>query len=260
MKLETIILEKRDSVAAVTLNRPQALNALNSLMMRELIETFGDIAKDDDARAVVITGAGKAFCAGADVKEMGAPEGPMDTYEMMRRVHKLILGIRSLEKPVIAAVNGYAVGLGCGIALACDIRIASENAIFGERFVRVGLMPGDGDTYLLPLLVGLGRASEFLFTGDDIDAKKAEQMGLVNRVVPPDQLKAVVWELASRLSKGASKAIAATKATMNRFILPALRADLEYSIYAQSRLFETEDHREALRAFREKRKPEFKGR
>jgi 2-(1,2-epoxy-1,2-dihydrophenyl)acetyl-CoA isomerase len=257
---ETILYEKINGVGKITLNRPDKMNAMNFQMVDEMVDALDEIDLDDEVKAVIITGAGKAFCSGAELTELGARPSPFDSITFMRSfVQRLIITVRSLEKPVIAAVNGYALGIGCGLSLACDIRIASEDAKFGERFVRIGILPGDGDTYILPLLVGLGRASELLFTGDDIEGKEAERIGLVNRCVPADKLEEEAEALAQKLANGATRAIASTKAALNRVILPRLKEELEYVALQQTLLFQTEDHNEALKAVKEKRKPVFKG-
>jgi len=257
---ETIIYEKKDGIGKITLNRPDKLNAMNFQMVDELVDVLDEIDLDDEVRAVIISGAGKSFCSGAELTELGARPNPFDSISFMRSfVQRLIITLRSLEKPIIAAVNGYALGIGCGLALACDIRIASEDAKFSERFVRIGILPGDGDTYILPLLVGLGRASELLFTGDDIEGKEAERIGLVNRCIPAEKLEEEAEALAQKLANGATRAIAATKAALNRRILPQLKEELECVALQQTLLFQTEDHNEALKAIKEKRKPIFKG-
>ncbi|MGQ9723596.1 MAG: enoyl-CoA hydratase/isomerase family protein [Candidatus Jordarchaeum sp.] len=261
MGYETIIYEKKNGVGKITLNRPEKLNAMNFQMVDDLVGVLDDISNDDEVRAVIITGAGRAFCSGAELAELGAREDPFESLSFMRSfAHRPILALRSLEKPVVAAVNGYALGIGCGIALACDIRIASEDAVFGERFVRIGILPGDGDMYLLPLLIGLGRASELLFTGDDLSGKEAERIGLANRCVPTDKLIEEAEALAQRLAQGATRAIAAIKSALNRRIIPELKQELDYTNLQQSLLYQTEDHNEALKAIKEKRKPVFKGR
>lgn len=260
MGYETIIYEKKNGVGKIILNRPDKLNAMNFQMVDELVDVLDGMDIDDEVRAVIITGAGRAFCSGAELTELGARPSPFDSINFMRSfVERLIIAVRSLEKPVIAAVNGYALGIGCGLALACDIRIASEKAVFSERFVRIGIMPGDGDTYMLPLLVGLGRASELLFTGDDIEGREAERIGLVNKCVPEEKLQEEAEALAQRLAQGATRAIAATKNALNRRIIPQLKEELEYVALQQTLLFQTEDHNEALKAIKEKRKPVFKG-
>jgi len=257
---ETIIYEKKNGVGKIILNRPEKHNAMNFQMVDEIVDVLDEISLDDEVRAVMITGAGRSFCSGAELAELGARPDPFDSVEFMRSfAHRLILAVRSLEKPVIAAVKGYALGIGCGLALACDIRIAAEDAKFGERFVRIGILPGDGDMYLLPLLVGLGRASELLFTGGDIDGREAERIGLVNKCVPADKVEEEAEALAQRLAKGATRAIAAIKAALNRRIIPQLKEELEFTALQQALLFQTEDHNEALKAIKEKRKPVFKG-
>jgi len=259
-KFETLLLEKEEGVALVKLNRPERLNALNLKMVDELNLVLDKLRLDGEVKVIVITGVGRAFCVGADINELAEwSKTPQRWVETLTKIGDIIIGVREVEKPVIAAVNGHALGFGCGLALACDIRIASENAKFGERFVRVGLNPGDGDTLLLPLTIGVGRATQMLLTGEDISAEKAEAMGIVSKVVPTNELEVTVKKLAIELSKGALKAIAFTKLAINRWLVPLLRADLKYSHLLQSLLTQTRDFREALKAFSEKRKPIFTG-
>lgn len=260
MEFKDVLVKKEDGVAVVTLNRPEAFNAL-SLEMREEIGTiFYNFRTDDSVRAVVLTGAGRAFCAGGDVKAMADIKPSMEMKDFVRNViHRAVIAMTSLEKPVIAMVNGVATGAGCFLALLCDMIIASENARFGMAFIRVGLGPDWGGAYLLPRLVGLAKAKELLFTGKIIDAKEAERIGLINQVVPTDQLESTTMELASKLAQGATRAIGTTKTLLNRVADMDMMSALEYEASVASLMVQTEDHKEGVEAFIQKREPRFQG-
>ena len=260
-EFKTILLSKEASIAVITLNRPAVLNALSLQMLTELYEAVDDVAKDESIRAVVITGAGRGFCSGGDVNVVGE-EGqwsPFYFHDRSKRFHKIIKNITDMEKPVIAAVNGPAAGGGWEIALACDIRIASENAKFGVAYVKMGLLPEQGAIYFLPRLVGLGWAKLFCFTGDLIDARQAEQIGMVEKAVPVSDFDAYVKNLAQKLANMPTRAIGMAKIALNR----SYHMDLETSqTYAQNvayLLFHGEDYKEGPKAFLEKRAPVFKG-
>jgi len=255
---KTIILEKREGVLKITLNRPHVLNALSMEMIEGLREVFEEAGDDDDVKALIITGAGDAFSSGADLSDVQA--NCAFVKEGCPKAQRLVMSIINLEKPVIAAVNGYATAGGCELAIACDIRIASENAKFGELFIKIGLIPGMVGIYLLPRLIGLARAKEFIFTGDIIDAKEAERIGLVNRVVAADKLEDEAMELAKRMTKGAVKAIGKAKSAINRGLDSDLIGTLDHIAMVQTGLCDTEDHAEGVNAFLEKREAQFKGR
>ena len=257
--LKDILLERKGNIAIVTLNRPEVLNAFSIEMREGLAITFENLAKDADARAVVVTGAGRAFSAGGDIKGWGDLTDEKRMKTIMGFVHRAVKGIMSLEKPVIAMVNGDAVGGGCNLALACDMVIASENARFGEVFVRIGIGPDWGGAYLLPRLIGMAKAKELLFTGKIISAREALEMGLINQVVSPDKLEETVMKLAETLSQSATRAIGMTKIFLHKVWQMDLREALEYEAFMQEELVKTEDHREAVKAFLSKTKPFFKG-
>ncbi len=260
----------KDGVATVTLNRPEVLNAINRAGIVELHDRiFQDLAEDDAVKAIVLTGAGRGFCAGFDVKifdkeataRATQPGGAAanltrDTFGGI----KLLNAMLDLEKPIIAAVNGAAVGLGATIAVFCDIIIAAETARFGDTHISVGVVPGDGGTIMWPLLIGPAKAKELLMTGDIIDAKEAERIGLVNRVVPLEDLMPTAKALARRLAKGPTLAIAWTKRSVNKRIKQDINLLMDGCLLSERITFQTEDHREAARAFAEKRQPKFKGR
>ncbi len=257
-----IKVDIEDGVATVTLNRPEALNAVNPELSDELHNRiFPDLGRDEAVRAIIITGAGRGFCAGGDVKGMDerATKGA-------RRPSgggggaRLLENMLDLEKPIIAAVNGVAVGLGATVALFCDIIIAAETARFGDTHISVGLVPGDGGTVMWPLLVGPAKAKELLMTGDIINAQEAERIGLVNKVVPLDDLMPTAKELASRLANGPTLAIGWTKRSVNKKIKQDMNLLMDAAGLTETLSFATEDHKEAARAFVEKRKAQFKGR
>ncbi|HKY26407.1 MAG TPA: enoyl-CoA hydratase family protein [Pyrinomonadaceae bacterium] len=260
---DSFLLEQSDTgIATITLNRPERLNALTFQVYRELTDTFAALREEKQVRVVVITGAGRAFCSGGDVHDIIGElfsrdmEGLLDFNRMTcELVHK----IRTLHKPVIASLNGTTAGAGACIALASDIRIASEAARIAFLFVKVGLSGADmGAAYLLPRTVGLAKATELLYTGDFISAAEAERIGLYNRVVPPEQLAAVTREFAERLAKGPAFALAKTKELLNRELDMSLEAALECESHAQAVCMQHPDYREAYEAFVGKREPKFK--
>jgi 2-(1,2-epoxy-1,2-dihydrophenyl)acetyl-CoA isomerase len=261
MDYESIIFRKDKGVAVITLNRPETRNALDDKMNHDLSVVLDEIEKDDEVRAVVITGAGNAFCSGGHLALIQRlAESTIIGREGVLRGGKRIMRIAGLEKPVISAVNGAAVGAGCNLALAGDIVIASESAVFSQIFVRLGLLPDDGGMFILPRLVGVTQAKRLCFTGDMVNAEEAERMGLVNKVVPAEELEAEALALAGRLAQGPTKAIGLMKTIINRGLSSDLAAVCEYEAQAQSILFQTEDFKEGMQAFLEKREPKFKGR
>ena len=264
MVYQDILVTQQDTVAIVTLNRPERMNTMGGTLVEDTIAVLTRFQQDQNVRAVIITGAGqRAFCAGADVQNLQNQSEEATAMERRRYVHsaqKLTLAIRQLEKPVIAAVNGVAAGGGCDIALACDIRIASEQARFGEVFARIGLFPGTGGTYFLPRLVGIAKALELIWTGDVIDAQEAERIGLVSRVVPPQDLMAAAIAFAQRLAQGPPLAISLAKTAVYQGLDLDIHSAFEYAATAESITLTSEDHREGVTAFREKRSPHFQGR
>ncbi|MEE9148909.1 MAG: enoyl-CoA hydratase-related protein [Candidatus Tectomicrobia bacterium] len=264
MVYQDILVTQQDTVAIVTLNRPERMNTMGGTLVEDTIAVLTSFQQDQNVRAVILTGAGqRAFCAGADVQNLQNQSEEATAMERRRYVHsaqKLTLAIRQLEKPVIAAVNGVAAGGGCDIALACDIRIASEQARFGEVFARIGLFPGTGGTYFLPRLVGIAKALELIWTGDVIDAQEAERIGLVSRVVPPQDLMAAAIAFAQRLAQGPPLAISLAKTAVYQGLDLDIHSAFEYAATAESITLTSEDHREGVTAFREKRSPHFQGR
>ena len=252
-------VEVAESVATLTLDRPDALNALTVPLKEELLATFRRLARDADVRAIVLTGAGRAFCAGQDLRERLEPGAVPLATEIRERYNPLILAMRTLEKPIVGAINGVAAGAGASLAFACDVRIAAEEASFVLAFGRVGLVPDSGATWLLPRLVGGAKAAELAFSGEPLGAADAERFGLVARVVPARSLLDEARALAVRLAAGAPRAIALTKRALARSWDATLEESLEYEAYLQGIAGATDDHREGLAAFVEKRPPRFSG-
>ena len=260
MTYQDIIVSRNNGVAVVTLSRPEVLNALSEAMREEIGTAFESFQDDDTVRAVVITGAGRAFCAGGDLKmfdKLSDPDRRRNIFKMMRRALTAITG---LGKPVIAMVNGAAAGAGCNIALSCDIIMASEKAIFSEAFVRIGLAPDWAGAYFLTRMIGVHRAKEMAFRGMRLDAREAERIGLINHVVPHDRLESMTMELAEELATSPTRAIGSIKKLIQKAWLMDMSALLDYEAELQEELVETHDHKEGVKAFLEKRKPCFEGR
>ena len=263
MIYEEIAFEKEKGVAIITFNRPDKLNALSPRLRVDIARAIDDVSDDEETRVLVITGAGRGFCSGADlsVRSSNNPAdlGLGERYRL-DPVGWLCIRIHNLHKPTIAAVNGVAAGAGLSLALACDMRIASETARFGSIFVKRGLVPDNGSTYFLPKLVGVAKACELMFIGDLIDAKEAERIGMVNAIVPPDELMPMTMDLATKIAKGPPLTIQLTKRAIYKGLTRDLTSQVEYEAYSQAIAGATEDAEEGVRAFMEKREPEFKGR
>src|SRR5713101_1383469 len=258
---ECIKVEKADKQATVTLNRPDSLNAVNPQLHHELERIWVDLSEDSDVNAILLTGAGKAFCAGGDVKGMASRSGG---EEKQRRFNlspaggrRLIQNMLEVEQPIIGAINGDAVGLGATIALLCDVIVASETARFGDTHVKVGIVAGDGGAVIWPLLIGPARAKEFLMRGNLVNGADAFKMGMVNYAVAPEQVMAKARELAQELADGPTYAIRWSKLAVNKWLKQQANLILDASLAYEMVTFTTEDHREAARAFVEKRKPNF---
>jgi 2-(1,2-epoxy-1,2-dihydrophenyl)acetyl-CoA isomerase len=264
-----LLFERQGGVATLTLNRPEARNALTTGLFLEMERVLLEVEKDDAVRAVVLTGAGRSFSAGADLKPVSkeerrrseAPSFPGDAGgDILERGNRCILRLRELAKPVLGSINGDAVGIGCSLALATDLRIASDAARFGVVFSRIGLAPDGGASHLLRELVGTAKALELLFTGDLIDAGEALRLGLVNRVVPPDDLADATRELAERLARGPTLAYGAAKAAVHASADLPFEALLDFEARNQRVVSRSDDVKEGIRSFLERRKPEFRGR
>ena len=257
MLYETIIYEAKDGVATITLNRPDAANALNDTMAGDLLDALQQAGTDPSIRALLITAAGKAFCAGQDLK---AVPSTRSIAELLATTwNPIVRGIRELEKPVVAALNGVAAGAGAGVALACDLRVASERASLVILFSKVGLIPDAGVTWALPRLLGLGRALELAWLAEPVDAARALELGLVNRVVAPGHLMDEAAALARRLAEGPTLAFGLTKRAMNRALTMAFPEALEYEGMLQDVAFHSADFGEGVAAFLEKRPARFTG-
>lgn len=260
MSYDTLLWEVADGIGAITLNRPDTLNAVNRQMTDELAAVLKAAAKDEAVRCLVVTGSGRGFSSGEDLKDHSGDEQGSLGDDLRRRYNPLILRLRTLEKPVIASVNGVAAGAGMSLAMACDLRIASDRARFIQSFSKVGLVPDSGSCFFLPRLVGLGKALELAWTADGVDAHEAERIGLVNKVVPPDRLAEETRTWAARLAAGPPKAYGLIKRAMNKALTASLEEMLEYEAYLQEATGYSEDFKEGVAAFVEKRPPVFTGR
>jgi enoyl-CoA hydratase len=255
MAYENIIFEKEENIAVITFNRPEAMNALNNQTRAEFAQAIEDVSTDDGIKVLILTGAGKAFVAGSDIKEFNktTPFGAHNIKRLGEMVEKL-------EKPVIAAVNGFCLGGGCEIAMGCDIIIASEKAKFGQTEINIGIIPGGGGTQRLQRLIGPCRAKELIFTGDIIRAEEADRIGLVNRVVPMDELLSTAKEIAKKIATKSAAALKLAKTAINRGMQTNLESGLKYEYELYSLSLSLEDKVEGVNAFLEKRAPKFIGR
>ncbi len=264
MGYETIRYEVSEGVATLTLNRPDVLNAVTEQMLTELADAIKQVKRDAAVRAVILTGDGRAFCAGQDLQSIrdgytGGGSPPAFGNLLRKGYNPLILRMRNMEKPVLAAVNGVAAGAGCSLALACDLVLASDTAKFMQVFVRVGLVPDSGSLFFLPRLVGFARAMELCLRGEAVSAQDAERIGLVNRVVPQADLLKTAREWMIGLATGPGKAIGLIKRGLNRSLGSDLETMLEVEAQLQEIAGRTQDHREGVLAFLEKRAPKFSG-
>lgn len=264
--MSILLLEKRGPIALLTLNRPDMMNALGQEGDGpEVAKICADVEADPEIRCAILTGAGRAFSAGGDVKAMknktgafgGSPYNVREGYR--RNIHMIVRSLYNLEVPLISAINGAAIGLGCDVACMADIRIASEKAKLGVTFLKLGLIPGDGGAWLMPRLIGSSRAAQLLFTGDVIDAATACEWGLVSEVHPPEALMDRAWELAESIAQQPPQSLRLAKTLMRHGTMSSYDTIMEMSAAAQALMHETEDHMEGVDAILEKRPPEFKG-
>jgi 2-(1,2-epoxy-1,2-dihydrophenyl)acetyl-CoA isomerase len=258
---DSVIVKKENGVAWITISRPDVLNACDIYTLKKLENALKDAEKDASVRCVVLTGTGRAFCAGADLqslKKRGVGTSISLMEDLKEGFNPIISRMRSMEKPVIAMINGVAAGAGMGLALASDLKFMAEGAKFVEAFAKIGLVPDSGSTFFMLRLFGISKAMELAFTGDEIDAKEAERLGAVNKVVPLDQLEKETRMVAEKLAKG-PKGIGLAKRAINRALYADLESTLNYEAYMQEIAGSTEDYKEGLKAFSEKRKPQFQG-
>ena len=248
-----------DGVATISFNRPEVYNALNDAITYELQDALKHVAKDDLVRVLVLTGEGKAFCSGQDLKDSASQGKRSFMDSLLKRYNPIISAMRNLPKPIVGRLNGVAAGAGCSLALACDIIVAAEEATLIEVFINIGLVPDSGSAYFLPRLVGMAKAFELCSMGSRVKAQEALQLGLVNKVVSSTELDAAVAEYTTYFSKAPTKAIGLIKKMLNKSTTSTLEEVLEYEAYCQEIAGATHDHKEGVQAFLEKRKPNFSG-
>ena len=263
-QLETVNVRLSGATATVELNRPEVLNAWNGQFGADLLAALRDVAADDAVRAVILTGAGRAFSSGADLKDVSGgsttPEARPDVYlTLTERYHPIMRAIRSVPKPVLAAVNGPAVGIGCSLALCCDLILASESAYFLLAFVNIGLVPDGGSSLFLPSRVGIARASELAMLGERLPAARALEWGLINRVVPDEQLAAEAQALAARMAAGPTRSYAGTKRQLNNWLYARMDEQLELEAQIQQEMAGSDDFVEGAMAFIQRRDARFSG-
>ena len=258
MEYEGLTVDKEAGVAKLTLNRPEQLNAISIPMAQSLKKALGDIDKDSSLKVLILTGAGRSFCAGLDVTTF-SPVSKMTGGELSDFMRTLSLPLYNLSKPTIAAINGVTVGAGLSIAMLCDIRVASEKARFSSAYSRMGLVPDIGATYSLPRIAGTAKAMELMFTGDTFDAAEAYRIGILNKVVPEEEVMKAARELAERIAKGPSIAIDLIKQAVHQGIRNSLEQQVEVECLVDYICLRTDDHKEGVKSFFEKRPPEFKG-
>ena len=261
-RYDTVNLYRRGTAAKLELNRPDRMNAWNAQLARDLLDALTSVREDPDVRAVLLTGAGRAFSSGADLKESQSLDeaGPPDLYSVLtQRYHPLILGVREMPKPVVAAVNGAAAGIGLSLALACDLVVAAESAYFLLAFVNIGLVPDGGSSLFVPSRVGFARAAELAMLGERLDARTALDWGLINRVWPDEEYPSQAEALLTRLAAGATRSYAGIKRQLNKWLYEHMDAQLEFEAGIQKEMAASGDFAEGLAAFAEKRPPRFRG-
>lgn len=259
MSFEAIIYEVKDGVAYITLNRPDVFNAFNDQQSFELQDALKQAERDKDVRVLVLSGAGKAFCSGQDLKAISGSKNRSLSDSLYKRYNPIIRSMRNMPKPIIARLNGVAAGAGCSLALACDMIVASENASLIEVFVNVGLVLDSGSSYFLPRIVGSQKAFEWSTMGTKVSAQEAFNLGIINRICKAEELDEEVKKLTDYYSKAPTKAIGMMKKMLNKAGHSDLETMLEYEAFCQEIAGKSEDYKEGVTAFNEKRKPEFKG-
>ena len=257
MKYRNILYEKKEGIGTITLHRPDSMNALNSEVFRELKNILEEIESDDEVAVVIITGSNKFFAAGADLKEVGEISTPLKAHRFIQDAQAVFNMLEDLEKPVIAAVSGLALGGGCELTLACDLRIAAENAVFGQPEIKIGVIPGGGGTQRLPRIVGVTKAKELLYTGDFINAEEAYRVGLINKIVPVASLMDEARKMALKIASQPRNALKYAKMAVNEGMGMDIKSAMAYEARCFEILFSTQDQKEGMRAFIEKRKPVF---
>ncbi|MEM2925825.1 MAG: enoyl-CoA hydratase-related protein [Halobacteria archaeon] len=260
MQFENILIEKEEGIAILKINRPEKLNSLNSKALQELEAALDLIERDSESKVVILTGSGeRAFIAGADIAEM-KDKNEIEARKFAELGHRITAKLEAMGKPVIAAVNGYALGGGCEIAIACDIIIASENAIFGQPEVSLGICPGWGATQRLARWIGIGKAKELIYTGNRIDAREAERIGLVNKVVPLEKLMQVAREIGNKIASNAPLAVKYAKEAINEGVYKSITSGFKLEVELFGKCFAAEDQKEGMLAYLQRRKAQFKGR
>ncbi|MFQ5934419.1 MAG: enoyl-CoA hydratase/isomerase family protein [Dehalococcoidia bacterium] len=266
MSFETILVERQGRIAKLVLNRPDKLNAINGKMEQELSEVIPELDQDDDVGVLVLTGAGRAFCAGGDVSQMpgarAARESPNvdDIRRGFRGAQSIVLGLQRMQKPVIGMINGVAAGAGFDLSCACDIRIGSPKSRFLSAYIRVGLFPGWGGLWLYARVLGLPKAAEMLFTGDFLEAEDAYRLGMLNRLVPEEELEETTMEMAQKIADGPPIALRLSKLLLYKGLEMDLETAMQMSAALETITLTSKDHKEGVTAFREKRKGAYKGR
>ncbi|MDX1666700.1 MAG: enoyl-CoA hydratase-related protein [Saprospiraceae bacterium] len=255
----SIAYEKSDQVGFITLNRPDKFNSFNREMALELQSVLDQCEEDPEVRAIYITGAGKAFCAGQDISELTAEDGPEIDDILSQHFNPIISRLRTIEKPIVCAVNGVAAGAGANIALACDITLATASASFIQAFSKIGLIPDSGGTFFLPRILGMQKATALMMLGDKVDAPEAEKLGMIYKSVPDSKFEKTAKEIAYQLAGMPTKGLGLTKRALNRSLHNDLEHQLAIEEQLQSAAGQTDDYQEGIQAFLEKRKPNFKG-